>query len=822
MKFVVYSFSFFNYKLQTINYKPFSVLKNYFSTGYWVKTAWRSLFKDKMHSAINIIGLSTGMAVAILIGLWMHDELSFNKNYKNYNRIAQVIQNVTNNGEVQTWWNVPYPLAEELRANYGADFKRIVMSVSGEHIMTIGDKKFNDHGGFFEKEMPDMFTLNMLKGKRNALYDPTAVIISASAAKSYFGNDDPINKMLQSDQLPPLKVAGVYEDFPRNSNFAGLNFIASWDFFYKNAQVGNTEDPWRPNFVSLFAEIKDNVDFETVSARIKDAKLKKVNAFLQKKKPTLFLMPMDKWHLCDEFKEGRNIGGAIKYVQMFVLIGIFVLLLACINFMNLSTAKSEKRAKEVGIRKTVGSLRSQLIGQFFSESFLTVLFAFALALIFAWTALPVFNQIADKQMEVLWSSPVFWICSIAFIIITALIAGSYPAFYLSSFKPVKVLKGTFKTGRYAAVPRKVLVIMQFTVSVSLIIGTAVVYQQIQYAKNRPVGYSRANLINIYISNSNIHDHFGAVKDELVHTGVITSIAEAESPTTGIWNSTSGISWPEKDPELSTDFGVVGASYDYGNTIGWQIKEGRGFSKEFATDSSAVILNEAAVRYMNLSNPVGKTITWWDNPLKVIGVIHNMVIESPYNEARPVVYKLMTNPGNVALLKLHPSVSAKDAVAKIEQVFKKFNPDQPFDYMFIDDDYAAKFGNEERVGKLAGIFAILAVVISCLGLFGLTSFVAEQRKKEIGVRKVLGASVFNVWNLLSKDFIQLVAISFLLAFPLSYYFMHAWLNNYSYRTTLAWWIFAAAAIGCLLITVIVVSTQAIKAAVANPVKSLRTE
>ncbi len=792
------------------------MFKNYF------KTAWRALLKDKMHSFINIIGLSLGMAVAILIGLWMYDELSFNKSFNNYDHIAQVIQNVTNNGEVQTWWSVPYPLSNELRTNYGSDFKHIVMATTGDYIVTIGDKKLNDRGGYFEKEMPDMFSLDMIKGTRNALNDPSSVIISASAAKAYFGNDDAINKMIKVDQMPPLKVAGVYQDFPQNSTFTDLNFIASWDFFYTNNDLKSMDEPWRPNFVSLFVQVNDNVDFAAVSARIKDAKFKKVNAQLQKKKPELFLMPMSKWHLYSEFKDGKNVGGAIKYVQMFTIIGIFVLLLACINFMNLSTAKSEKRAKEVGIRKTIGSLRRQLIWQFFSESLLTVSFAFALSILIAWLALPFFNKVADKHMVILWSNPTFWLIGIAFILITSLIAGSYPAFYLSSFRPVKVLKGTFKAGRYAAMPRKVLVVLQFTVSVSLIIGTVIVYRQIQYAKDRPVGYTRANLISIPTNNPSVHHHFDAVKDELMHTGVIISMAESESPTTGVWNSTSGFSWPGKDPNLSTDFGVISASYDYGKTINWQIKEGRGFSREFATDSNAVILNEAAVNYMNLKNPVGQTVTWWDKPLKVIGVIHNMVIESPYDEVRPIIYPLSSDAGNMVILKLNPFVSTKDALNKIESVFRKFNTDQPFEYKFVDDDYAAKFGDEERIGKLSGIFSLLAIIISCLGLFGLTSFVAEQRKKEIGVRKVLGASVFNVWNLLSKDFILLVVFSFLVAFPLSYYFMHNWLQDYSYRTDIAWWIFIAVGIGSLLITILVVSTQAIRAAVSNPVKSLRTE
>ncbi len=793
------------------------MLKNYF------KTAWRNLGKSKLHSFINIGGLSIGITVAILISLWLYDEISFNKNFKNYDRIAQVIQNVTNNGEVQTWRGVPFPLAEELRKNYGADFKHIVMAVSwGDHILTFHDKRLKQTGAYFEKEAPDMLSLQILHGSAS-LSEPASILLSSAAAKAYFGNEDPVNKLMKIDDMPVVKVMGVYKDFPRNSAFDDLNFISTWDLLYSNSDwMKTTEDPWRPNFTSLFVQLNDNTDMAKVSAKIKDAKLKKVNPQLAKKKPELFLHPMRDWHLYSEFKNGVNVGGAIQYVWMFAIIGIFVLLLACINFMNLSTARSERRAKEVGIRKTVGSLRRQLIAQFFSESLLTVFFAFALSLLLAQFTLSFFNEVANKHMSIFWTKPFFWLFSIAFIIITALIAGSYPAFYLSSFKPIKVLKGTFKAGRYAAIPRKVLVVLQFTVSVALIIGTVIVYQQIQFAKNRPVGYTRNGLVSIPMMNSAIHDHFNAVKDELIKTGAIASISESESPTTAIYNSTSGFSWPEKDPNLSVDFKVVNASYDYGKTIGWQIKQGRGFSRNFATDSSAVMLNEAAVHYMGLKKPVGERVTWWGKPLTVIGVINNMVIESPYDEPKPVIYGLSTDPGNVAIVKLNPLVSAKDALAKIEPVFKKFNPDQPFEYNFVDEDYAKKFNDEERIGKLAGFFAILAIAISCLGLFGLASFVAEQRTKEISVRKVLGATVFNVWNLLSKEFVMLVTISFIIAIPVAYYFMHNWLQNYTYRTELSWWIFAAAGIGSLLITILVVSFQSIKAAIANPVKSLRAE
>jgi ABC-type antimicrobial peptide transport system permease subunit len=794
------------------------MFRNYF------KTAWRNLIKDKMHSFINVIGLSIGMTVAILIGLWMYDELSFDKNFKNYDHIEQVIQNVSNNGEVQTWRQVPYPLANELRTNYGSDFKYIVMSVDwGNHLLTIGDKKLKQTGGFFENQMPDMLTLDMVQGNRNAINNPSSVLISASSAKAYFGLDNPINKIIKIDQMPPVKVAGVYKDFPHNSTFADLNFIASWNFWYTaNNYLKDMEDPWRPNFTTLFVQLNNNANINAVNARIRDAKLKKINPQLQKKKPALFLDPMNKWHLYSEYKNGVNVGGAVQYVWMFGIIGVFVLLLACINFMNLSTAKSEKRAKEVGIRKTVGSLRKQLVIQFFSESLLTVVFAFALAILFAQLSLSFFNQVADKQMSMPWSNIYFWLICFAFIIITALISGSYPAFYLSSFKPVKVLKGTFKAGRFAAIPRKVLVVLQFTVSVSLIIATIIVYQQIQFAKNRPVGYSRENLVSITTADSSIHTHFEAVKSELMNTGMVTSVAETQSPVTDIYGSTSGFSWPGKDPNLSIDFKFINASVDYGKTIHWQIKQGRDFSKDFATDTSAVIINEAAAHYMQLKNPVGTKVTWFDQPLTIIGVADNMIMGSPYDDVDPTIYTEATGQGNFLLVKLSPNASAKNALTQIETIFKKYDTDEPFEYHFTDEEYAKKFDNEERIGKLANIFAILAVIISCLGLFGLTSFVAEQRKKEIGVRKVLGASVFSVWNLLSKDFVTLVVISFIIAVPLSYYFMHNWLQNYSYRTTLSWWIFVAAGVGAIVITLITVSFQAIKAAITNPVKSLRTE
>ncbi|MBA4850052.1 ABC transporter permease [Emticicia sp. BO119] len=789
----------------------------------YFKIALRNLLKYKGYSTINILGLATGMAVAILIGLWVYDELSFNKYHKNYNRIAQVMQNLTNNGGVSTQTQVPYPLAEELRKNYGADFKHIILSSqNGFHTLTKGETIVNKTGTFFEPGIVDLLSLNIIKGNKNGLNEPNSVILSESLSKVFFGEADPIDKIIKIDNDMNVKVTAVYEDLPKNTSFGEVAFMAPWELLYTNAGLKSMTDPWRPNAFEIYTQLNDNADIDKVSFKIRDAKLKKVNPTLAKKKPELFLLPMSRWHLYSEYKNGVNTGGRIQYVWLFGIISIFVLLLACINFMNLSTARSEKRAKEVGIRKAIGSVRVQLILQFFSESLLVVILSFTLSLIFVQLSLPAFNEIADKKMNILWTSTPFWLACLGFCVLTGFIAGSYPAFYLSSFQPIKVLKGTFSVGRFASIPRKVLVVMQFSVSVTLIIGTIVIFKQIQFAKNRPLGYETNGLVSFYIGTNEIHKHFDAIKRDLVESGAIIEMAESSSPTTNVWGTSSGFDWRGKDPNMPVDIAMCGISYDYAKTIGLQFKEGRNFSRDFASDSSGLVLNEAAVKFMGLQNPVGETIKWFDRPYKVIGVAKNIVIQSPYEPVKPVVYFALGEAGSVVLAKINSASSAKEAIDRLEATFKEYNPTQPFEYQFVDEDYNKKFANEERIGKLATFFAILAIFISCLGLFGLASFVAEQRTKEIGVRKVLGASVFNLWRLLSKDFIVLVLISLFIASPIAYYFMSQWIEKYTYRTDISWWIFAAASLGALLITLLTVSFQAIKAALMNPVKSLKTE
>ena len=792
------------------------MFKNYF------KTAWRNLSRGKVHSFINIVGLSAGMAVTILIGLWIWSESSFDKNFDNYNRIAQVMQTETLNGNVNTTKGNVMPLAAELRRSYGSDFKRVVLSSwTMNSLVASSDKKINTQGNYMEPDAPDMLSLQMLSGTRKSFQSSSSVLLSQSTTKTLFGNEDPMGKVIKIDGELNEKVVGVYKDFPQNSSFKDVSFIAP--FLDLKSWVTGNENNWYNESFQAFVQLNDNADLAKVSAKIKNIKLNKIDAQTAKlEKPEMLLHPMSKWHLYSEFKNGVNTGGAIQYVWMFAIIGAFVLLLACINFMNLSTARSEKRAKEVGIRKAIGSLRSQLISQYFSESILTAVLAFIVSLLLVILILPFFNSVSGKQISFPWNNIYFWLAGISFSIVTGLIAGLYPAIYLSSFQPVKVLKGTFKAGRNAAIPRKVLVIVQFTVSVILIIATITVFRQVQFAKSRPVGYSRQGLITIIMQTYNYHNNLANMRNDLLERGAITGIEESNTPVTENDHFNNGFSWQGMSTQVSAKFNTVNVTQGYGKTVGLEFINGRDFSNQFGTDSSAIIINETAAKYIGFENPVGETIKRYDNTYRIIGVVKDMVMESPYEPAKQTIYFLDSSIGGILNIKLNPNLTTGSALAKVEAVCKKYSPEEPFSYKFTDEEYSRKFADEERVGKLAAFFAVLAIFISCLGIFGMASFIAEQRTKEIGVRKVLGASVLDLWGLLSKDFVMMVFVALLIAAPLAYYFMYNWLQNYEYRTNLSWWIFAAAGAGALLITLLTVSFQSIKAAISNPVKSLRTE
>lgn len=786
-----------------------------------LKISWRHLSKNKGYSFLNISGLVMGMTVAILIGLLVWDELTFNKNHQHYENVATVLQNQDFNGEIQTWWSQSKQLAPELRDNYGSNFKHVSTATwVWDHTLTYDETTLSQSGIFMESGAPEMLALNMLHGNHAGLTDPYSILLSESVAKALFGADDPMLKVIQLDDFPELTVTGIYEDLPSNSSFSDVLFMASWDMYEKDLPgwLG-----WGNSWFRTFVQIAENADMATVSAMIKDVKLNNAVEGEKRFKPELFLHPMSKWHLYSKFEQGVNTGGRIQYVWLYGIIGIFVLLLACINFINLSTARSEKRAKEVGIRKALGSHRRQIINQFFSESLLIVSLAFGLSLVAAQFLLPFFNEVAQKELNLLWSNPYFWLACLGFTVCTGILAGSYPALYLSSFQAVKVLKGTFQSGRFSALPRRVLVVVQFTVSVTLIIGTIIVFQQIQFAKNRPVGYNRSNLVNVTINSEAFNKHYEAFRNDLLQTGVVEEVAKSESSITQTWTTNSGLDWRGKETDMQDEFVTVRVTHEFGKTVGWQIKEGRDFSREFATDTMGFVINEAAVEYFGFENPIGEQIKWGeDETYTIIGVVKDMITQSPYNPTKQMIFFIDYDRTYLANIKISPNASVGDAVAKIKAVYTKYEPVDPFDYSFVDEEYARKFGDEERIAKLASFFAILAIFISCLGLFGMISFVAEKRTKEIGIRKILGASVANLWQMLSREYLILVILSSLIAVPIAYYFLQGWLENYVYHIDISVWVFLAAGLGALLITILTVSFQAIKAARANPVKSLRAE
>jgi putative ABC transport system permease protein len=805
----------------------------------YLKIAFRHIVRNKVYSFINIGGLAVGMAVAMLIGLWIYDEISFDKYHQNYKDIAQIRGYSTdpNTGITDGSQSMQFPMGAVLKNNYKPYFKHVLLAFwSGNYSLSNDSKKLPSMGKFIESGVIDMLSLKMIKGTNLALKDPHSIILSKAKAEAIFGNTDPIGKTLKIDNRMDVTVKGIYEDLPKNTEFGEIKFFAPWDLWVSsNDWVKGCENRWDNNSFSIFVQLQTNTSIEATNAALKNFYSTSVPKELVKEwakyKPHLYVNPMEKWHLYSEFKNGLPAGGRITFVWLFGIVGIFVLLLACINFINLSTARSEKRGKEVGVRKAIGSTRSSLIFQFLSESFLVVLLAFALSILLVTSSISWFNELADKDLSLPLSNPIFWVLNLAFIVFTGFLAGLYPAFYLSSFQPIKVLKGTIRLGRFASIPRKTLVVVQFTVSMVLIVGTIIVYQQIEHARNRPVGYSRDGLISVYMNDPNYKGKHDVIKTELLNTGMVAEMAMSSSPLTAVWNNVGGFTWVGKDPELESSFAVTTVTHDFGKTVGWQFIAGRDFSKSFATDSLGLILNETAAKYISPKNVatsdlIGKYVKSEDGKTswQILGIIKDMIMNSPYEPVEKSFYYLDYNYSAASLIdiKIKPTVSANQALSKIENVIKKVVPSALFSSEFVDVIYAYKFSQEQRIGKLATFFAILAIFISCLGLFGLASFVAEQRTKEIGIRKVLGATVMNLWTLLSKDFVFLVIISVFIATPIAYFFMNDWLQKYDYRTNISWWVFAISGLGVMVITLLTVSFQAIKAAWANPVKSLRTE
>ena len=792
------------------------MLKNYF------RLAVRHLRKNRVYSAINIAGLSIGMAIALIIGLWIADEVSFDHYAPNHKRIAagmlhMRLNNATKKSEFFTGDVVMDPLIKAYATQYKDLFSHVAATdfTPGDHLFNYGDKTVSGIALTAQADLPVMFGFRMLNGDAGATKDPSTILIAQSLATSLFGTTDPVGKTVRMDNSLTYRIGGTYTDLPTNTTFHGLQAVLPWDNNANAYRRDNTS--WQDHNSKLYVELAPGITAEQATARIKALPTQYFKDYHEE----AFIYPLDRAYLYNNFTMNKPDGGHITMVWLFGIIGVFVLLLACINFMNLSTARSEKRAKEVGIRKTIGSIRTQLIIQFLSESVLLAVISLFFALLLVAISLPFFNGLAAKQMSIPWTSPLFIAATLAFTLFTGLLAGSYPAFYLSAFRPVKVLKGTFKSARTTSMARQILVVLQFTVSLTLIIGTTIVFRQILFTKDRPVGYTREGLFTVDMNTPEINNHYEALRAELIQKGLAAGVAASNMKPTA-FNNGNGLDWTGKRPDQNTiSFNNVNITPDYGKTIGWTITRGRDMSRDFATDSNAAILNEKAVRSIGFKDPIGQVVKLFGKPYTVVGVCADMVVNSAYDSVDNAVFVGGGYTGEM-IVRIKPGSNPHSALARMEPVFKKYNPNSPFIYNFVDQAYALKFEGEERIGNLAAVFTGLAIFISCLGLFGLAAFVAEQRTKEIGVRKVLGAGVFNLWGLLSKDFLKLTALSILLAVPLAYYGMNEWIKAYYYQAPLSWWIFASAGAGLILITLATVSYQSVRAAIANPVKSLRSE
>ncbi len=792
-----------------------------------LKISYRNLIRQKANTFINVGGLALGLTITILIALWIRAELTFNTNHKNYDRIAQVLQNQTINGVTETGYAIPYPLGEELQTAYGSNFDQIVMSSwFGDYVLSHESTAVSRKGGFMDVGAPHLLSLEMVTGTRDGLQDPNSILLSESSAKALFGEKDPTGQMVRIYNEVSVIVTGVYKDIPASSSFSVLTFIAPWELYVSEqdwVQLARDRKIWNDNSFQLFVQINPKAIMDEVSETIKLAKYNNVKEENKIFKAEVFLHPMQDWHLRSTWDNGVKRGGQIQYVWLFGIIGCFVLFLACINFMNLSTAQSEKRAKEVGIRKSIGSVRTQLIAQFLSESILVTLVSFLLATVVVALVIPYFNTLSNKQISVPLEDPRFWLFGIAFSLLVGLFAGSYPAFYLSSFRPIQVLKGTFKTGLSANALRKALVVFQFTVSIVLIIGTIIVQKQISHTIERPIGYDSEGIIMVEMSTDEHYTTYPMIYEELKQANAIQEMTLSSSPLTEVWNVRDGLSWDGIDPAFTPMFPVIWVSHDYGKTVDWELIAGRDFNKDLATDSTTMILNESAVKYMGIEDPIGKKIKWLNRDFEIIGVIKDLLIESPFNPTRQTIYTIdPKDMVNWMVFKLPKDQSMIRSIDAVEASFEKHLPNVPFEFSFVKDEHARKFDAIKRIGNLSSIFAVLAILISCLGLFGLASFMAQQRTKEIGIRKVLGASISDLWRLLSRDFLVLIAVSCIVAIPIAFVGVTSWLENYEYRTSLHWSVFALSCLGALLITMITISFELVKASVTNPVEALRDE
>jgi putative ABC transport system permease protein len=788
------------------------MLRNYF------KIAFRSLIKNPAYSFINIGGLAIGLASSILILLWVVHEYSYDRFHTNYSSIYKLYQSQQWAQGIGTGNSMPYPMKEAIM-NKSSQIKHVVITNWGEgNMLQVGDKRLNKLGRSVSEDFLKVFSFNMTKGNpATALTDPNSIVLTQSTARAFFGDQDPINQIIKVDNEWEMKVTGVIDDVRGKPTEFLFDYLLPFSHYEASQPwVRNARNNWNNNSFPMYVQLQPGATEAEVNNSIRDL-IKENN----EKAPTavLFLHPMSKWRLFSNFENGKISGGLIEYVQLFTAIAVFVLIIACINFMNLATARSEGRAREVGIRKSVGSRRKELIAQFLGESILVTCIAMVLAIVIVELVLPGYNQLVNKTITVEYSNPIVWGVAVGLVLVLGIFSGSYPAFYLSSFQPVKVLKGKINLGKGASTPRKVLVTLQFGFSIFLIIGTLIIYQQVQHVKNRDMGYNRENLIQIW-TNGELETNFQSIRESLLQTGAVESVCKSNSPITSIF-SNNEVKWAGM-PDQRVSFSTIATEYDYTKTMKIKMLEGRDFSRDFPSDSMAVVINQAAVDFMGLKDPIGQKLTFNSQELEIIGVMQDVVMASPYEPVEPMTLIFSPDWSSTITVRLSETPDLNGALGKVESVFKKLNPNYPFEYRFTDTDFEKKFASVNLISRLAAIFASLAILITCLGLLGLAAFTAEQRTKEVGIRKVLGASVSSLVFLISKDFSRLVLFAFALSAPAGWWFLHSFLERYPYRVEISWWVLLSAGAFAFVLALIIVSTQALKAALSNPVNSLRNE
>ena len=778
----------------------------------------RNLFRHKVYSFINIAGLSIGLTCSILILLWVQDETSFDTFHPKADRLYQVWLQARWEEDLGSQSALPLPTYEALKTASSHIERVAVSDWGGNHLLSVSENPIMKEGYHVSEEFLAMFEFPLTQGSDpiTLLDNPSSIVITESTARALFDKQDPLGKVVRVDDKHDLKVAGVLNDVPANSSFQ-FDFLLPWKLLEQGEYVKGQREEWNNHAFQVYAELDDPDQQADVENSIRD--IVDENGKMDIKRE-LFLYPLSRWRLHSNFDNGVEEGGLSDYVQLFTIIALLILIIACINFMNLATARSERRAREVGIRKSVGSSRGELIGQFVGESIFISSIAFLVALLLTELALPFYNELVDKELFINYTAWAFWLTSLGVVVFTGIIAGSYPALYLSSFRPVEVLKGKVKVGKSASTPRQVLVVLQFGFSILLIIGTIVIYQQIQLVQDRELGYQQENLINVG-STEAIRKNYEVLKNELLQSGLVASVTRSNSAITTI-ESRNHLRWPGQPDEQRVIFTTIVADYDYTKTMGIEVLDGRDFSPDFVSDSSAILVNKAAMDIMQLKDPLGTQLDFYGNKLTLIGVIDNVLMDSPYRPVDPMFVILNTDMNNGLSVRLAQTNDLPATLTQVEDIFNKHNPAYPFEYEFADVEFQKKYVTINLTKQLANLFAGLALLITGLGLFGLASYTAEQRNKEIGIRKVLGASVLSIVSLMSKDFSRLVIIAFIIATPLAWWALSSYLERYTIRTDIHWWIFPLTGVIALVFALIFVATQALRAAQGNPVKALRSE